>query len=509
MISEFIDKVVSEYADPTVQRGRLPSQETASCDVAWAYETSVARRNAVCCSRRAGKTYAGRRRAIRVLCGGPDRMVHCVSLIRRNARKHWWRPICKMLTELGWEYRANATDMILILSNGSTLQCLGVDDVADVARLQGDYSHLIIGDEAHLARDDVQKEFLAKAVPMLIDHGGQFDWLGLPPEVEPTEFSKALDNPEWGHFTWNLFDHDFPRPAAEKRAEVEHDLKSRGLTWADPEPKRAYKGERVRDPSKIAYEYIRGRNDYDPRTVDFDRPSWSHAVGQDQGWSDKDALAVLAWRYDDPQQRVYVRFVWNRNHVPTALLKKLARAVQVVYAPSAWVADHSGGGSQRTVNDLQEHLGIALQRKPTDVAVSLGFVNDDFRTGRLLLPAADTETERVEAQLRRMFRGEELDEILLTLREGHIQPELAGLVASVSKVYDPITRKLKINTQSKHVDISEAIRYAHHATKNHLASAPTPVRTLTVEEREEEEEMSQWEGGRGGTWYQKQARRYA
>jgi hypothetical protein len=503
--SEFIDRLTTESEQPQTY-GALPSKETATCAEAWRYETSEAPRNAAHCSRRAGKTFTGRRRAIRVAASGSKRWVHVVSLIRRNAKKHWWTGIKSTLHELGWRPRLWEQDMILQLENGSYIQALGIDDEADVKRLQGDYSNLIIGDEAHLPKDDVQKSFFAAAVPMLADYGGAFDWLGLPPEVEPTEFSQALDNPEWARFHWDMFSHDYPTPASEKLARVEQDLKARGMTWEHPEAQRTYKGKRVRDPSKTAYEYQRGRNDYDPRTVDFDRPGWCHTVGQDQGWSDKDAIAVPAWRYDDPQRRVYIRFVWNRNHIPTSVMCKLVKAVQAVYAPSAWVIDHAGGGSQRTVNDLQEHLGIALQRKPTDVAVSLGLINDDFRTGRLLFPTADTETVRVEAQLRKMFRGEELDEVLLALKEGYVQPELAGLVASVSKIYDPITRKIKINTQSKHVDISEAIRYGHHAAKNHLASAPAPLRLLTVEEREDEREQEEF-SGRGQTWYQRQAQR--
>lgn len=508
-LSRFLDELDS--APVETSELTLPERETASCEEAWAYENSTSPANAVCCSRRAGKTIAAGRRAVRVLLSEPNACVQIVSLIRLNARKHFWRPICKLLDQLKVAYDANETQMLLrINANGSQLQCYGVDDVGGTKAVQGDRSSLFIIDECHLPNDQVLNLLMTIAEPMLVDTGGMMDLLGLPPDVEPSTFSEALDNPEWKTFHWDMFAHDLPDSIARKRGRVEAIIKKRGLSWDHPIIQRQYLGKRVRDPTKTAYEYLRGRNDYDPRVVDFSRGAWFHAVGQDQGWSDKDALAVLGWRQDDPRQRVYVRFVWNRNHLPTSLLKKLTAAIQIVYRPCRWVADHSGGGDQRTIYDLSEHLGIALERKPTDVSVSLGLINDDFRTGRLLFPTSDTETERVEAQLRRMFRGEELEEVLLALHEGQVQPELTKLVASVSKTYDPVTRKLKINTQAKHVDISEAIRYGHHAVKNHLASAPAPVRKLTPEEREEEAERQEMEeSGRdaGRAWYQRMARR--
>jgi hypothetical protein len=463
---------------PAEAQGSLPSRETASCEQAWLYETSAASRNAVYCSRRAGKTYSGRRRAIRVLCSGPERMVHVVSLIRRNAKKHWWDPIRKMLTKLGWQFSVSQQHMILTLSNGSTLQCLGVDDSVDVDRIQGDFSHLIIGDEAHLPRDDVQKAFFDKAVPMLIDYGGAFDWLGLPPEVEPTSFSRALDNLEWAHFHWDLLDHDYPEPRDLKLARIEDDLKQRGMTWEHPEAKRTYRGERVRDPSSMAYEYLEGRNDYDPSTVDFDAPGWNHSVGLDFGYQDRDAVVALAWRMDDPLKRAYVRFAWQRNHLSTDSLADVVLLVGLVYHPVAWTFDHGGHGAVKVGETLAERLRVEMGVKPPDVLVSLGMVNDDLRTARLLLPTVDTETPRVLAAAKQRFAGRPSElarvESLLTGAGASVGAELA----KVPKLVNPRTMKLSINPKGpNHSDVSEALRYAHHGAQNWRAQARKPEPT--------------------------------
>lgn len=445
-----------------------PTEAGASCGRAWAYETSTASHNAVVCSRRAGKTVAGVRRAVRVLCTQPGAWVHVVSLIRRNARKHFWRPICAALKDLGWTYlvKPNETDMTFQLSNGSWLQCLGVDDHAGTKAVQGDRSSLFIIDECHLPNDDVLTQLVTVAEPMLVDTGGMLDLLGLPPEVEPTFFSDALDSPEWAHHAWDIFAHDLPQSREVKRARVEEIIKSRGLSWEHPIIRRNFFGERVRDPATQAYEYQRGRNDYDPATVDFGRPGWAHAAGLDLGYQDRDAVVVLAWRYDDALKRCYVRFAWQRNHLSTDSLAAVLAGVRAVYHPVAWTYDTGGHGAVKVGQTLMERLGIEMEPKPPDVSVSLGLVNDDLRTGRILLPTVDVETPRVVATTRERLaaRPGELAAALGLLLDA--APDLPAELASVARSVHPRTRKLSINTQSRHVDISEALRYAHHGAQS-------------------------------------------
>lgn len=508
-LSRFVDEIESA---PSWAQGALPSRETATCDVAWNYEVSTAARNAVFCSRRAGKTFTGRRRAIRVACSGPKRWVHVVSLIRRNAKKHWWNGICASLHELGWRPRLWAGDMILRLENGSFIQALGIDDEADVKRLQGDYSNLIIGDEAHLPNDNVQKSFFAAAVPMLADYGGAFDWLGLPPDIEPTEFSAALDNPNWAHFHWGMLDHDHPEPAPVKRERVEQDLKQRGLTWESPEAARTYLGKRVRDPSKSAYEYQRGRNDYDPASgVDFSRGNWLHSVGLDLGFQDRDAVVVLAWRPDDGDRHVYARFIWQRNHLSTDSLASVVGLVAQAYRPMAWTGDTGGHGAVKVLATLMERLRISIAPKPPDVLVSLGYVNDDLRTGRLLLPTYDVETDRLAEMARRKYaqRPTELAEVLGLLADSWSAP--GPELAKVARVIKPGTLKMSINPKGpNHSDVSEALRYAHAGAQNWLATQPEAKRKPTMLEREEAEELQErLDSARdvGRSWYQRQAGR--
>lgn len=508
-LSRFVDEIESASGRPETLA--LPSQETASCEEAWRYETTASSRNCVCCARRSGKTTAGGRRAVRVLLTVPDARVHISSLVKDNVRETFWIPIKELLNTLGVRYLANETTLRLeIPANGSVLKCWGVDDMEGVKKPQGRRATLWIIDECHLPNDNILNALLKAIKPMFMDHGGMLDLLGLPPEVEPSTFSDALDNPEWSTFKWNWLDHDHPRPREQKLAEVEEDIKERGLTWESPEIQRDYLGRRVRDPSKSAYEYQQGRNDYDPGAVQFDS-GWLHAVGLDLGFQDRDAIVVLAWRMDDPSRRVLARFIWQRNHLSTDSLSSVVGLVAQAYRPIAWTGDTGGHGAVKVLATLMERLRISIAPKPPDVLVSLGYVNDDLRTGRLLLPTYDVETDRLAEMARRKYaqRPTELAEVLGLLADSWSAP--GPELAKVARVVKPGTLKMTINPKGpNHSDVSEALRYAHAGAQNWLATQPEAKRKPTLLEREEEEELQErLDSARdvGRSWYQRQAGR--
>jgi hypothetical protein len=267
----------------------------------WAYETSDAPLNAVACSRRAGKSRGAVRRHTRtLLTARPGSWTHAGSLIRRNARKHFWDPVKFELDRLGWKYHIpNNAEMILETERGTWFQAFGCDDEAGTKAVQGDGSVLFTIDECHLPHDNVLKLLVDVAEPMLTDSGGALDLLGLPPETDGF-FQRALDGLDeegqpiegtgWRVFGWNMFAHDFPRSREAKLKDVIDRVRRRGLKLeykvvagddgrpiitceegTSPLVAWQYFGLRVRDPEKRAYEFQRGLNEYDPRVTDL---SW-------------------------------------------------------------------------------------------------------------------------------------------------------------------------------------------------------------------------------------------
>jgi len=493
VLSALVDMVRAPAAESGP--GWTVPTEAESFPEQWSYENSRALYNAVCCSRRAGKTTgAVRRHAALHAQLSPGSWTHFGSLIRRNARKHFWEPLKATFDRCGIAYEPNNTEMILRTQFGTYCQAFGCDDEAGTKAVQGDGSMLFTIDECHLPNDDILRKLVDVATPMLTDNGGMLDLLGLPPEVEGGFFSEVLDGGGFAVFGWTMFDHDFPRPREEKLADVIERCRRRGLPvevtvtqGPDGRPRvtmvadkthpivaRQYFGKRVKDPSTVAYEYVSPRNDYDPRAVTFGEDA-RHSLGLDLGFQDFDAMTVLGWRRTDADRGLYARWQWRRNHLDVDDLALVVRVVLDVFRPGFIVGDHGGHGAVKVLETLKNRMGIVIQPKPADVMVSVGLVNDDLRTARLKFPTEDIETPRLIEAAKARYKNDDhkLRRCLELLEpDGTTFQVDAG---KVQKSVNPRTRKIEINKKGFHSDLTESTRYAHHAARHWAAKAPKPA----------------------------------
>lgn len=426
--------------ESTVKTACIPSADQSFAQQ-WEYVTSEARFNAVCCSRRAGKTYGTRLRARMLMATKPGFRGHYVTLIRRNCKKLFWQPLLEELFESGWHFKHNDTDLILTASNGAWLQALSADDMRDLRSIRGDSSDWFAIDECQEPNDDVLEALGTKvAMPMLMDRGGMLDLLGTVPEVEPCYFSDALDSSRWRTFGWDCFANPHMDPAL-----IESTCREAGIGPGHVIYEREILGKRVKDPSKLAYEYDDVRNSYDPAGVNFEEGPWRHSLGLDLGFQDRDAIIVLAWRRDDPLRRLYQRYAWQENHQDVDMLAKVVAEAIERFRPQYIVGDHGGHGAVKVLKTLEARLHLRIDMKPADVMVSVGLVNDDLRTGRLLL-------ER--------------------------DSELGSDLGRVQRTVDRATNRIVINKKGYHSDLSEALRYAHHAARHWAAKPPKPEPTI-------------------------------
>ena len=482
----------------------------------WAYETSDAQFNAVACSRRAGKSRgAVRRHTSMLMTIGKGEWTHAGSLIRRNARKHFWNPVKEHLAARGIGFKADEREMILQTELGTWFQAFGCDDERDTKAVQGDGSRLFTIDECHLPNDDILKLLVDVATPMLTDTGGMLDLLGLPPQTDGF-FRRSLDGVgEDGEpvdpalrfkvFGWHMFDHDFPRSREEKLADVVRRAGARGLkivvnqtTGADGRPvitmgegthpiaAWTYFGARVVDPSTLAYEFQRGRNEYDPATVDFSKGEWRTGWGIDLGWSDHDAIVICSVNVNDPKRRMYVRWAWRHKHLDVFDDADLVRVVREVFSAGRVVGDEGGHGAKKTLMSLARVLRLNIDPKPKDVMASVGPMNDDFRTGRILLPTRDVVTPKLVEAAERIYEGdpERLKAVLAMLLNTprpdipkNAPADLGTELGQVIKSVNPRTKKVEINKRGKHSDLTEALRYCHSGLVRAPGEPAEPVIT--------------------------------
>jgi hypothetical protein len=460
----------------------------------------------VVCGRQWGKTTTAR--LITLLgMGEPDSRTIYASLIRRNCKKLYWWPLLDELVSLGWGVHersedgrkvSNDTELIMEAPNGAWVQAVSCSEMSDLKTIRGDQADRFLVDECQEPNDDVLRALVLKvAVAMLFKRRGRLWLFGTVPEAEPCFFGECLDNPKWRTFGHSDVKGTECRPVFEnlsiERAAIEEACDVAGLVPGHPIYEREVMGRRVRDPSKFAYEYLAGRNDYDPSTVDFDKGARRHSAGLDlasgKGYEvafgekgptkqpDRDAIVVHSWDANDGEMRLYARFQWHHDACPLADLADILDLVREVYRPGATVGDHGGHGAIKVLADLAGKLRMLFRTKPDDVGLSVRRVNEDYRTGRLLHPTVDTETPRLLAALeRRPWAADRKARVRKLLVEGTRTEDgklpLSADVAKVTKSIDPRTRKVRYNQGAFHSDISEASRYAHHAARHWASKAP-------------------------------------
>ena len=436
MLALSLSSLVAPAANPVVA-----VTETDSFARQWEYVVAASRFNAVVCSRRAGKTEGAVRRAARLIAIKPGARVLYITLIRRNSRKLFFEPLRSYLIAKGVAFEANETDLTLHLFNGSYIECSSCSDLDDIDKHRGDKWDLVLLDEAQAVRDEVVRPLVDEAIlPSLGDRRGSLDVLGTPAPAGPVGYLyEVFTEGRFQRFHWTTFENPhYPK------GEIEELCKARGLTPEHPIYKREFLGEFVVDLESLVYEYQTGRNDL-PATgcPDPDNDNWRYSIGLDLGFQDRDAIAVAGWRRDDPEHRLYEAWSFQKNHQDVDQLAAVFVDAYHKWRPQIVIGDTGGHGAVKVLKSLESRLGgITIQAKPASLLDSIGAVNDDFRTGRILLDPRGPIAN---------------DAKLTTWAPGKIKQE-------VSDAY--------------HSDVLDAWRYAHWGARHFRGKASAPAKSL-------------------------------
>jgi hypothetical protein len=514
MLAEAIRAARAQLAtaqEPTAARttriGRVPTAEEWNYPGSWEIATSTSSLNGVLSSRQYGKTTCARL-ITRLGMAKPGHRTIYGTLVRRNCKKLFWRPLLDELEKDGWGVHerdqhgrkaSNDTDLILEAPNGSWVQAVSISKLADLETIRGDQADDIMADEGQEPNDDVLEAFIYKiAIPMLLKRNGRMWVFGTVPDFEPTVFTKILDDPRWRTFGHSPVKGTkertiFDNPSMD-RAVVEAKCAEAGLVPGHPVYEREIMGRRVKDPSKLAYEYLEGRNDYDPTSVSFQAEDVCHAGGLDLGFQDRDAITVGSWRESDGDRRLWVRWQWQHNHLDVDDLADVMALVIRIFGGIRWSGDHGGHGAVKVLQTIGNRMRIGFLPKPADVMVSVGLVNDDYRTARLLLPKVDLVTARLLEQVEHMPWDDRRKERVRAL----LRPaEAASLQTESGKVTKTMRNgKVEINKRGFHSDLTESLRYMHHAARHYRGEAPPAPLPLDPDQRREIEiraQIAAWE----------------
>jgi hypothetical protein len=462
--SEHADRLMAAFA------GRVRKDESIteadSFLKQWEYITAKDRFNVQWSGRRAAKTSGSRIKTAMLNEAQPGRRVLYIHQTSTNAEQQFFRPLVDTdppeadqkkyrfralsLKARHVPHRADNNDLMVFWTNGSYLRCMGCNNLAEVKKKLGEFWHEIIIDEMQSYPDEVLYELIDRAIlPTMIDRSGSATFQGTPPVTKAGFWYDMLTKSTFRKFHWTLFDNPY----------IDHDAVSvyaaRGIKPEDPIYRREVLGEICVDPNAVVFKYDSPRNDLpvvanpsemwecdgfrETAVAEPHHPAWRHAMGVDLGFSDHDAIVVLGWRMDDPKHRLFERWSWQRNHLDYLAMAEVFKKAAERWQPQQVCADTGGHGARKIVESLRNVFSIyKFALKPSSVLDSIALVNDELRTGRMLVDPNGLIAH---------------DARLVVWKQGQHEVEISDTF---------------------HSDVMAALRYAHSVAYHHQSEAAAP-----------------------------------
>ncbi len=212
-----------------------------------------------------------------------------------------------------------------------------------------------------------------------MDFDGSIVMAGTPGPVPVGYFFDCINNSEWQHFAWTVFDNPYILLKSGKTPQqhLDEELKRRGVTADDPVIQREWFGKWVYDPNSLVFRYESERNHYDD--LPEVRGDWECVVAGDLGWDDADALAVLRWNTTRPDLWLVHEDVMPKQTI-TQFGNKL-RALVDQWKPLGVVLDFGGLG-KKIAEELTQRWSLNVQAAEKERKLEhIELLNDAMRSG--------------------------------------------------------------------------------------------------------------------------------
>lgn len=352
--------------------------------------TDEAKNKVICCSRRSGKTKAIVAKILDTMLRRDGALCLYIAFTALQGYEIAWDMFRCTLHEKGVEFKENNTHKRIILKdNASMVQFGGVDKRRELFKYLGKKYDMVVIDECQVLSHSLFKDFLVSILgPAGWDVGNAPMILAGTPNASCTgPFKDAWDGAgqfrSFKRFHWTVHDNPFlPELAgkATKRilAEWAYD---HGIREYDPKYRREAGGEWVRDDLSMVFDFNEARNVYE-RLPDLPKGlSWQYVIGVDTGYTDADAMVVLAF-CPEITPNVYLVDEYVEKKSGWEKLKKELKRFFEMYEPISIVMDSSAGGG-KFAEDLVSRSGLPVEAADKiSKQAFIGLFNGDLRTGK-------------------------------------------------------------------------------------------------------------------------------
>ena len=348
---------------------------------------SPARRKAMQCGRRFGKSYLLGVLLYRAALTYPNTVNLFCALSVEVARRLIWTVLQQLDERFSLGARFDNAASMAFLPNGSRIHLKGVGTKREGEKLVGDKYRLVCIDEGQAYPGWLNYVLEEILQPALEDLQGEVVIAGTTNATAAGPFhdltTGAVDGWEV-HSGLTVFDNEkFPlwagQPdwASKAKAWWSSMLAERGWNEDTPIVRRQWYAEWVRDVDSLILDIDMGRN----MVFDLPEGTYRHVIGCDLGWSDATAFVVVCWRPHDPT--VYVRDADVESHLISD--DKFVRLKRLVdkYDPELIVIDSAAGGRQ-WAEDLSAKYGLHLvPAKKQSKIEYMSLLSDECAVGKV------------------------------------------------------------------------------------------------------------------------------
>lgn len=419
---------------------------------------------AACCSRRAGKTVGIAADAIETIQQEAGVICLYITITKQAARNIIWADVLNLVEKYNLDFKIDNTRLVVTNPlNRSKFIVEGAKDRSEIEKYRGWKLRKCYIDEAQSFRSYIEDLVNDVITPALRDLKGELYITGTPGPVKAGYFYNVTHSDFWHNVGWTAFDnphmHDPPKLDLEDTLTEERTMK--GISDQDPSYRRETYGIWIEDLDSLVFKFNNNANVYRTLPQYSDQGvkyNYEYIFGIDIGYNDSDAIAVLAYNYEEKQVYLVDEYVKSKQDI-TSLVTEIKR-LQDHYKPVKMVLDAGALGKKIQEEILQRHaLNLEAAQKSRKVEF-IELLNDDLRTGKF-----------------KAFEGSIFqDDCMLVQWDKE------------SKIRNPDRPKI---SDTYHSDICDAVLYAWRECRHFLSSqtilAPAPHTDEYMDELERKE----------------------
>ena len=396
----------------------------------------TAKKIAVMCSRRAGKTEGNSDIIVRT-AAIPNSPILYINLTFENAiRQMFDRVIAEAERVELTITKSSKSAGFIYFANGSSVLFKGNKDRSEADKMQGDKYRLVIIDEA---QSQVNMNYLVDTIirPMLADYpDSQLILTGTPPRRKGTYFEAAFNNPEWKTYSWDMFKNPY---ISDPQLMIQDICNEKGLTIDSPLIQREFFGKMTYDTEAQVF---KGYKVYKGAVPNNFIPSHIYE-GVDFGYADYNGIVVLAADVEHRQAYVIYERKFNKATV-TDIINSVREGFEngkrllLERNPNADLNNcqiFTDTNEKSITYELSQTYNLpAYCAYKYDKALAIEQLAEECRTGRLLNIENGEIVNEFEQTL---YKRDDLDNITSELDDGyHPDITMALLYASRQYFYD-------------------------------------------------------------------------